>query len=125
MKELKRIQEEHERTAAEGRSVDHLEKREGNFERRQSVGKVTKGSVYNQEDKSWIEGADSASDEMCLFMVMNISSLQLIPINMIAYRSQYGSVHPGAILVPALIATAVSTLVGVGYGYLKCRANRR
>lgn len=34
---------------------------------------------------------DEASDEMCMFMVINISSLQLISINMIAYRSQYGS----------------------------------
>lgn len=33
----------------------------------------------------------TASKEMCIFLIMNISSLQLIPINMIAYRSQYGS----------------------------------
>lgn len=68
---------------------------------------------------------DEASDEMCMFMVINISSLQLIPINMIAYRSQYGSVHPGAIIVPGLIATTVSTLIGVLYGWLRCRKNRR
>lgn len=68
---------------------------------------------------------DEASDEMCMFMVINISSLQLIPINMIAYRSQYGSVHPGAIIVPGLIATAVSTLIGVLYGWFRCRKNRR
>lgn len=68
---------------------------------------------------------DAASDEMCLFMVINISSLQLIPINMIAYRSQYGSVHPGAIIVPGLIATSVSTLVGILYGCFKCWKNRK
>ena len=54
-----------------------------------------------------------ASDEMCTFLVINISSLQVIPVSMIAYRSQYGSVNPVAIVVPGLIATTVSTLVGV------------
>lgn len=54
-----------------------------------------------------------ASDEMCTFLVINISSLQVIPVSVIAYRSQYGSVNPVAIVVPGLIATGVSTLVGV------------
>lgn len=68
---------------------------------------------------------EKASDEMCLFMVINISSLQLIPINMIAYRSQYGSVHPGLIILPGLLATAVSTLVGILFGVWKCRRNQK
>lgn len=70
-------------------------------------------------------GGDSsaASDEMCMFMVINISSLQLIPINMIAYRSQYGSVHPGLIILPGLAATTVSTLVGILYGIWKSKRN--
>ena len=67
------------------------------------------------------EDAEDASDEMCLFMVINISSLQIIPITMIAYRSQYGSVHPGIIILPGLIATAISTLTGTLYGLWKCR----
>ncbi|MDE6314217.1 MAG: nucleoside recognition protein [Lachnospiraceae bacterium] len=54
-----------------------------------------------------------ASDEMCIFLIINISSLQLIPVNMIAYRSQYGSVSPTAIIAPALVATLISTLVAV------------
>lgn len=56
---------------------------------------------------------DTASDEMCTFLVINISSLQLIPVNVIAYRSQYGSVDPTVIVGPAIIATMISTLVGV------------
>lgn len=39
----------------------------------------------------------TANREMCTFLILNISSLQLIPVNIIAYRSQYGSVHPTAI----------------------------
>lgn len=54
-----------------------------------------------------------ASNAMCTFLILNMSSLQLIPINMIAYRSQYGSVSPAAIVMPALLATSVSTLVGI------------
>lgn len=54
-----------------------------------------------------------ASREMCTFLVLNISSLQLIPVNMIAYRSQYGSVNPAAIVGPGIVATFVSTLVAV------------
>ena len=54
-----------------------------------------------------------ASDEMCTFLILNISSLQLIPVSMIAYRSQYGSASPAAIVAPSIIATFVSTLVGI------------
>ena len=55
----------------------------------------------------------TASNEMCTFLIINISSLQLIPMNMIAYRSQYGSVNPTAIVGPALAATFISTEVAV------------
>lgn len=57
--------------------------------------------------------AGTASDEMCTFLLINISSLQLIPINIIAYRSQYGSVNPTAIVGPGLAATAVSTVAAI------------
>lgn len=57
----------------------------------------------------------TASNEMCTFLIINISSLQLIPVNIIAYRSQYGSVNPAAIVGPAILATAVSTVTAVVY----------
>ena len=60
-----------------------------------------------------------ASGEMCTLLVMNMSSLQLIPINMIAYRSQYGSVSPAAIVMPVIIATMISTFVAVAWCKLK------
>ena len=55
----------------------------------------------------------TANREMCTFLIVNISSLQLIPVNVIAYRGQYGSVNPTAIVGPAIVATALSTLAGV------------
>ncbi len=54
-----------------------------------------------------------ASNEMCTLLILNISSLQLIPVSIIAYRSQYQSIAPATITGPAIIATAVSTLVAV------------
>lgn len=54
-----------------------------------------------------------AGNEMCTFLILNISSLQLIPVNIIAYRTQYGSADPTAIVGPAILATAVSTGVAV------------
>lgn len=56
---------------------------------------------------------DTASSEMCTFLIINISSLQLIPMNMIACRSQYGSQAPEAILGPSLAATLFSTAAAV------------
>ena len=60
-----------------------------------------------------------ASNEMCTFLILNISSLQLIPVNMIAYRQQYGSVNPAGIIGPAIVATFVSTLTAVVYCKVK------
>ena len=50
---------------------------------------------------------------MCTFLIINISSLQLIPVNVIAYRSQYGSSAPASIVGAGILATAVSTAVAV------------
>ncbi len=54
-----------------------------------------------------------ASREMCNFLILNISSLQLIPVNMIAYRSQFGSSNPAVIIAPAIVATLISTAVAI------------
>lgn len=66
-----------------------------------------------------------ASNEMCTFLILNISSLQLIPVNMIAYRQQYGSVNPAGIIAPAIVATFVSTMVAVVYCKGKDRKCKR
>ena len=55
----------------------------------------------------------TASRAMCTFLIINISSLQLLPINIIAYRAQYGSPAPAQIAGPAIFATAMSTLAAV------------
>ncbi len=86
------------------KAMEELEKLEE--ERRRYDGKRTAG-------KRRAVPRGVASNEMCTFLILNISSLQLIPMNVIAYRSQYGSVNPTAIVGPAIAATAVSTAAAV------------
>lgn len=61
-----------------------------------------------------------ASNEMCTFLIINISSLQLIPINIIAYRSEYESLNPTGILGAGIAATTISTLVGILFCKVMC-----
>lgn len=70
-------------------------------------------------------GKEEASRAMCTFLILNISSLQLIPVNIIAYRSQYGAVNPADIVGPAIIATSVSTLAAVIFVKVTERKERR
>ena len=74
----------------------------------------SKSQTYDQSHQYFVEKG-VASDEMCTFLILNISSLQLIPVNLIAYRAQYGSVNPFAIILPGIFATAVSTGAAVIY----------
>lgn len=68
---------------------------------------------------------DVASRAMCTFLIINISSLQLIPVNIIAYRSQYGAVNPAEIVGPAIVATLASTLAAVVFVKLTDRKGKR
>lgn len=95
---------------------------------RQTAGTQKKLDRRNwQQEKGSQKGGGNrhASNEMCTFLILNISSLQLIPVNMIAYRSQYGSVNPTAIIAPAIAATLVSTLVAIVYCKIKDAAGSR
>lgn len=65
-----------------------------------------------------------ATDTMCDFLILNISSLQIIPVNIIAYRSQYGSVNPAMITGPAILATLCSTAAAVLFIRLHHRLHR-
>lgn len=69
-------------------------------------------------------GPDIATEEMCTFLIINISSLQLIPVNIIAYRGQYGSVNPTAVVGPALVATTFGTLVAIIFCKVKSNLER-
>jgi len=56
---------------------------------------------------------DTASNEMILFMVMNASSVTLVPISIMTFRAQLGAANPADVFVPILIATYISDLFGL------------
>ena len=106
MEELKKVEEERRKGGAAGRKdTPGQEDTAGR--------KDTPGQEKTAGQRAAARQAGTASNEMCTFLIINISSLQLIPMNMIAYRSQYGSVNPTAIVGPALAATFISTVVAV------------
>jgi spore maturation protein SpmA len=56
---------------------------------------------------------DRATDEMILFMVINASSVTLLPISIFTFRAQLGAADPTDVFVPILIATYCSTMCGL------------
>lgn len=83
------------------------------------------GLMAMKELRSLNHNSDVASCDMCTLLIVNISSLQLIPVNIIAFRSQYGSVNPAEILAAGLVATICSTCVGVTFSVLARKMSRR
>ncbi len=55
----------------------------------------------------------SASNAQILFLVMNASSLTLLPVTIFMYRAQQGAADPTMVFLPILLATSASTLVGL------------
>jgi len=56
---------------------------------------------------------DTASNAQILFLVLNTSSLTLLPITIFMYRAQQGAADPTAVFLPILMATGASTLTGL------------
>ena len=56
---------------------------------------------------------DTASNAQILFLVLNTSSVTLLPVTIFMYRAQQGSVDPAAVFIPILLATTASTLAGL------------
>ena len=97
-------------TPAGLRAMEELEKLEEERRKGRAPGQIRKKGV--------------ASNEMCTFLILNISSLQLISVNVIAYRSQYGSVNPAAVVGAGIIATAVSTVAAAVFCKWMDRKNK-
>ncbi len=55
----------------------------------------------------------SASNAMCMFLAINTSSVQLIPVTAMAYLAANGALHPTQIIISAFLASCVSTLVAI------------
>jgi len=62
--------------------------------------------------------SDTVTFEMMLFIVINTSSIQLIPFTVIGLLASYGAHNPNVIILPTLIATLVSSATAVGILFL-------
>jgi len=56
---------------------------------------------------------NTANNAMCMFLIINVSSIQLIPLNIIKLRADAGAAVPGDIMMPTIAATAFSTAVAI------------
>lgn len=66
-----------------------------------------------QELQSLNKEKDTATDAMIMFLILNASGLCFIPIGIMMYRAQAGAANPTDVFLPILLATFVSTLVGI------------
>ena len=60
----------------------------------------------NREEKG------TASAAMCMFLTVNMTSLQLVTVNILAFRAEYGSQNPAEIVGTGILATIITTIVG-------------
>lgn len=66
----------------------------------------------NREEKG------TASSAMCMFLTVNMTSLQLVTVNILAYRAEFGSQNAAEIVGVGILATAVTTLAGISLAKL-------
>ena len=60
----------------------------------------------------------TATNAMCMFLVINMSSIQLIPLTVLKIRGDTGSIAPTEIIITSIIATTISTIFGI----IACKA---
>jgi len=66
-----------------------------------------------EEMNSINKNKNKATNAMCMFLVINMSSIQLVPLTVLKIRADAGSANPTEIIGTSLIATSVSTIVGI------------
>ena len=57
--------------------------------------------------------SETASNAQILFLVLNTSSLTLLPVTIFMYRAQQGAAEPTLVFLPILLATTASSLAGL------------
>lgn len=75
---------------------------------------ATPAGLLAMEELAKLNGKTGrASNAMCMFLVVNMSSLQLVTVNILAYRAEYGSAAPAEIMGAGIAATLGTTVVGI------------
>lgn len=70
-----------------------------------------------QELQGFNPKKDTATNAMCLFLVINAAPIQLLPATVLSLRASAGSANPGIIIFPAVI----SSLIAVSAGVITCK----
>lgn len=73
---------------------------------------------------SMARDSDKASDNMILLVIINATSIQLIPATVIALRASHASQNAASILLPTLIASTISTLFGIAFCKLLSKSKK-
>lgn len=71
------------------------------------------GLMAMQELQKLNKQKDRATKAMCMFMIINMSSLQLVTVSVISDRAMYHSANPSEIIAPGIIVTFASSVVAV------------
>ncbi|MBM7569780.1 nucleoside recognition domain-containing protein [Aquibacillus albus] len=74
---------------------------------------ATPMGIKAMEEMKKISGSDKASRSMITFLVINTSSLTIIPTTVIAIRMQYDSVAPTEIVGTTILATLFTTISAI------------
>ena len=68
---------------------------------------------------------ETASHEMCLFLIINTASVQLLPLSIIAVRAAAGAADPSDIVIPAFLATLCTAVFGIALAKIFAAGSRR
>ncbi len=71
------------------------------------------GTAYGVRTAQLLDKTENAEYASAIFFALNATSLQLLPASMVAVRTAMGSANPTDIILPTLLTTAFSTVVGV------------
>ena len=86
------------------------------------------GTPYGVKACRLLDNSENAEYSSAMFFVVNATSVQLLPTAIVGVRVSMGSLAPSNIILPSILASALSTLVGVGltslYFALKPKAKR-
>lgn len=89
----------------------------GNIATPMGIKAMEKLEIYN--DKK-----ERLSNSMMMFIVLNTASIQLIPTSVIALRATYHSSNPAGVVLPIIIASFGSVIVGIILVKLSCRRKK-
>ena len=70
--------------------------------------------IRAMEEMQYInKNKNTASNSMCMLLIINMSSIQLLPLSVIKLRADAGSLNPTDIILPTIVATAFSTIIAI------------